>query len=153
MSRIEKPSVLLVDDNEPTRTLITALLQREFDVHAVSDGQDAIDVLKTRSFAAVLLDLRMPQFDGFAVLEFLQDEVPDLVRRVIVVTAMVSKRDVDRAKAFGVHDIVQKPFDVEVLLATVRNCVGSDRRRFSDVLCASGPMLLLLADLLRQRLM
>jgi len=154
MSRIEKPSVLLVDDNEPTRTLMTALLQREFEIHLANDGYDAIEKLKTGSFAALLLDLRMPQLDGFGVLEFLSENAAPMLRRTIVVTAALSTREIERAKSFGIRDIVRKPFDVDDLLSVVRQCTSSDGSGpFSSVLCSSGPMLLLLADLLRQRLM
>lgn len=152
MSRIEKPYVLLVDDNEPTRTLMTALLQREFMIVAASDGIDAVEQLKTRSFAAVLLDLRMPLLDGYGVLDFLQQNAPDMLKRVIVVTAALSKSEMERARDYGVHAIVEKPFEIEVLLAAVRSCAGTGGVGF-NVLCSSGPVILLLADLLRQRLM
>jgi len=131
MSRIEKPSVLLIDDNEPTRTLMTAVLHREFDVHAANDGFDALEQLKTRAFAAIVLDLRMPQLDGFGVLEFLQQQSPDALRRVLVVTAALSPRDVVRAGGFGIRSILPKPFDVEALLNGVRECAGSDGSRLS----------------------
>jgi putative two-component system response regulator len=153
MSRIEKPSVLLVDDNEPTRTLITALLQREFDVHHAIDGHDAIEKLKTSAFSAILLDLRMPVIDGFGVLEFLEQNAAPMLKKTIIVTAALASREIDRAKAFGVWEIVRKPFDVETLVEAVRKCVGGESGKFSNVFCSSGPMLLLLADLLRQRLM
>ena len=153
MSRIEKPSVLLIDDNEPTRTLMTAVLHREFDVHTAIDGSDAVEQLKTRAFAAIVLDLRMPQLDGFGVLEFLQQQSPDTLRRVLVVTAALSPHDVMRARGFGIHAILPKPFDVEALLNGVRECAGIDGGKFSNVFCSSGPMILLIADLLRQRLM
>jgi len=153
MSRIEKPSVLLVDDNEPTCTLMTALLQRDFTIDVATDGIEAIERLKTNSFAAVLLDLRMPQLDGFGVLEFLEDNAPAMIRKTIVVTAALQPRELNRAKSFGVWGVIKKPFDVDALLTAVRSCTSQDGGRLSTVLCSSGPVLLLLADLLRQRLL
>lgn len=153
MSRNEKPSVLLVDDNEPTCTLMTALLQREFNIDVATDGCEAIEKLKTKTYAAMLLDLRMPQLDGFGVLDFLDENATPMLRKTIIVTAALSPRELSRAKAFGVWDVIRKPFDVDVLLAAVRTCTSQDGSRFSNVLCSSGPVLLLLADLLRQRLM
>lgn len=143
----------MVDDNEPTCTLMTALLQRDFTIEVANDGYEAIEKLKTKSFAAILLDLRMPQLDGFGVLEFLEETTPPMLRKTIIVTAALLPRDLNRAKAFGVWGVIRKPFDVDVLLTAVRNCTAHDGGRFSNVLCSSGPMLLLLADLLRQRLM
>jgi CheY-like chemotaxis protein len=154
MAHNEKPRVLLVDDNEATCTLITALLQREFAVEVASDGAEAIDKLRTNSYAAVLLDLRMPQTDGFAVLEFLKQNSPELLRSVLVVTASLTRGEIERARSYGVCGIVTKPFEIEILLAAVKECVGpvSDNSPLGNVI-ASTPVLLLLADLLKQRIM
>ena len=70
MSRVEKPHVLLADDNEATCTLLTALLHRDFNVEAAFDGQETMERLRTRRYAVLLLDLRMPQADGFACSTF-----------------------------------------------------------------------------------
>jgi len=154
MSRVEKPYVLVADDNEATCTLITALLHREFNVEIASDGQETIDRLSTRRYAALLLDLRMPLKDGFAVLDFLKESQPRMLPRVLIVTASLTSGELQRAGSYGVCGIVAKPFDVEALLATVRNCTSSDEgSTLGPVLCSSGPVILFLADLLRQRLM
>src|SRR5258708_23259558 len=83
MSRVEKPYVLLADDNEGTCTLITALLHRDYNVEVALDGQEAIDRLRTRKYAAILLDLRMPHTDAFAVLAFLKAHQPTPPPRVL----------------------------------------------------------------------
>jgi CheY-like chemotaxis protein len=154
MSRVEKPYVLVADDNEATCTLLTALLHRDFDVEAVFDGREAIERLRTRRYAVLLLDLRMPHADGFAVLDFLKEHQPAMLPRVLVVTAAVSARDLDRAASYGLCGVVTKPFEVETLLATVKKCTSmEDANPFGPMLCSSGPVILLLADLLRQRLM
>jgi CheY-like chemotaxis protein len=154
MSRVEKPSVLLADDNEATCTLLTALLHRDFNVEAALDGAEAIERLRTRRYAVVLLDLRMPQADGFAVLDFLKEQQPAMLPRVLVVTAAVSARDLQRAAAYGLCGVITKPFEVESLLATVKKCASvDDGNPLGPMLCSSGPVILLLADLLRQRLM
>jgi CheY-like chemotaxis protein len=154
MSRVEKPYVLLADDNEATCTLLTALLRRDFNVEAAFDGQETIERLRTRRYDVLLLDLRMPLADGFAVLDFLNEHQPDMLSRVLVVTAAVAARDLQRAASYGLCGIVTKPFDVETLLATVKKCAGvDDGNALGPMLCSSGPVILFLADLLRQRLM
>jgi CheY-like chemotaxis protein len=153
MPNTEKASVLLVDDNEATRTLIIALLQREFRVDSATDGNEAIEKLRTNQYASILLDLRMPQQDGFGVLEFLQSSNPEALRTVLVVTALLTKNEIERAKAFGICGIITKPFDVDELLGAVKDCVGnSDSGKLSGVFCTSTPVILLIADLLRQKL-
>lgn len=150
MSRVEKPYVLLVDDNEATCTLVTALLQREFNVEVASDGTEAIEHLKTKNYASILLDLRMPGLDGYGVLEFLQTNAPDTVKRVLVLTASLAEREIERVRAFSVCGIVAKPFEVEGLLAAVRQCTGTEETSLGRYFFSNG-IVLLLAEVLRQR--
>src|SRR6266550_880881 len=152
MPNTEKPPVLLVDDNEATRTLIIALLQRDFQVESATDGVEAIEKLRTNQYASILLDLRMPQQDGFGVLEFMQANSPDRLRTVLVVTAVLTRNEIQRAKGFGVCGIITKPFDVDDLLNAVKDCVGDHGGKLGNVFCTSTPVILLIADLLRQRL-
>jgi CheY-like chemotaxis protein len=154
MSNAEKRSVLLVDDNEATRTLITAILQRDFHVETAMDGMDAVEKLKTNQYATILLDLRMPQYDGFSVLDFLKANNPEALRNVVVVTAVLSPKETDRAKAYGICDIIYKPFDVDTFLEKVKKCAGEldSGARGHTVFCSSTPMILLIADLLRQKM-
>jgi CheY-like chemotaxis protein len=153
MPNTEKRSVLLIDDNEATRTLIIALLRRDFRLDSASDGIEAIEKLRTHQYASILLDLRMPQQDGFSVLEFLQANTPEILPSVLIVTAVLTKSEIERAKAFGICGIITKPFDVEELLSAVKQCVGdADGGKLGNVFCTSTPMILLIADLLRQRL-
>src|SRR6266496_2281780 len=108
MSNAEKPSALLVDDNEATCTLMTALLHREFLVATAGDGLEAVEKMRTHQYAVVLLDLRMPQHDGFFVLDFLKANNPEMLKSVLVVTAMLNKREIDRANSYGICGIVTK---------------------------------------------
>jgi CheY-like chemotaxis protein len=147
---VEKPFVLLADDNEATCTLIRALLQNEFAVEIASDGHEAIDKVKRRPYAAILLDLLMPIADGYTVLDFLKSERPELLRRVLVVTAAVSPRDLKRVSDYPISGVVAKPFEVDVLQGAVRRCAHDQGQSDLSTPLMSGSMLLLLADLLRR---
>ena len=148
---MEKPRVLLADDNEATCTLITALLHRDFAVEVANDGHEAIEKLKSRQYAAILHDLLMPVVDGYAVLDFLRDEHPDVLERVLVLTASVSPREMARVREYPVFGVVAKPFDVETLQAAVKQCAGlGNDLPFGGPLLASGMLLMLAADLLRR---
>lgn len=151
MSKVEKSRVLVVDDNAETCTLLAAILQREFDVDLARDGLEAMERLRTQNYGAILLDLRMPQYDGFSVLEFLNESRPGLLRSVVVVTALLTPRELERARRFNVCSIVPKPFDVDALLAAVKDCVHGEGHSVAEFCLA--PMILILADLLRSRLM
>jgi DNA-binding response OmpR family regulator len=149
MEKSDKPFVLIVDDNEPTCTLITALLQKDFCVDVATDGLEAVEKLRTNAYGAVILDLLMPQLDGYGVLDFLKARNPAKLRSVIVVSAALTRAEVARVETYDVCAIMMKPFDVEVLLATVKKCVESFPR--GSMLTSS--VILLLSEFLRQRLM
>ena len=148
MQNSDKPLVLLVDDNEPTCTLMTALLQRDFEVDIATDGLEAIEKLRTKAYGAIILDLLMPNLDGFGVLDFLKANNRAMLCRVLVVTAALTRADIARVNTYDVCTVIAKPFEVDVLLNAVRQCVDPATPRGS--IFTSG-VILLLADLLRQR--
>lgn len=147
---MDKPFVLLVDDNEATCTLITALLQADFVVHVAGDGGEAIERLKTTQYSAILLDLLMPVVDGYAVLDFLNAERPDLLPQVLVVTAALGAREMQRVHGYEVRRVIPKPFEVDALYNAVRECSGiAGSPHFGGPLI-SGGMLVLLAEVLKR---
>lgn len=147
---MEKPFVLIADDNEGTRTLIIALLQNEFSLDTAIDGQEAIEKLKSRRYAAVLVDLLMPFVDGYAVLDYLTAERPDLLRSCLVVTAAVTHREMERVRRYDIAGVVTKPFEVDALLQAVRSCANVQGDPFFRGPLISGGVLLLLAEVLRR---
>lgn len=144
---MEKPCVLLVDDNEATCTLVTALLQRDFVIEVCGDGAEAIEKLKAGNYAAIVLDLLMPPPDGYDIMDTLMKSRPELLKRTVVMTAAISLREKERLKNYPIADLIAKPFDVEVLLAAVKKSAGSDGHAFGNVL--SSGVLLLIAEALR----
>jgi CheY-like chemotaxis protein len=145
---VEKPLVLLADDNDATCTLVRALLQSEYEIEVASDGSEAIELLRKRRYAAILLDLLMPNVSGFDVLAFLRDEQPGTLPRVAVLTAAVDARQMDRVRAFPIHCVIRKPFEIETLQDAVRSCAClDDSQSHGRKIFVSG-MLLLLAEML-----
>ncbi len=148
---MEKPFVLLIDDNEATTTLITAILHKEFDVDVAADGTDALEKLRTKNYRAIVLDLLMPQLDGYGVLDFLRNNHPEVLKSVLVVSAALSRKEMARVREYHVCEIISKPFEVDHLIGAVRRCAGLEPGPRATILTSG--MLLLLADLLRQRWM
>ena len=154
MQSVENTHALMSDDKEVPCRLRTGVGLRHCHVEAVFAGRETIERLRTRRYAVLLLDLRMPNADGFAVLDFLKEHQPAMLPRVLVVTAAVAARDLQHAESYGLCGVVTKPFEVETLLATVKKCAAlDDADPLGPMLCSSGPVILFLADLLRQRLM
>lgn len=125
--------VLVVDDDAGIRVLVTRLLKRHgYEVDAVRDGAEAIEALLQHDYALVMLDLMMPRFDGFAVVRYLREYHPELLSRVIVMTAFGSSAIEQVCPP--VERVLEKPFDIQHLLNEVAQCEAAGR---AD--SASGP--------------
>ncbi|MFN2442261.1 MAG: response regulator transcription factor [Thermoanaerobaculia bacterium] len=104
-----KPRALVIDDEEPIRKMIARVLTREgFAVEAACDGQQAIQMIDDAEYDFVVLDLMMPKVDGFGVLRHLKQSHPDLLRSVIVATAMYS----NSVSFPQIGGVLHKPFDL-----------------------------------------
>ncbi|MBM3288750.1 MAG: response regulator, partial [Candidatus Hydrogenedentes bacterium] len=123
----ENPRVLVVDDDDTMRDLMKqALLRRGYRVETAKDGGAALRALDAAPFDAVLLDLLMPDRDGFAVLRELQrrDDAPP----AIAMTGGRSAELRDEALALGAQSFLQKPFELGQLLAEVESLLVHQRR-------------------------
>ena len=143
----------MADDHVIFRAGLRKLLETEDDIKIVgeaSNGNECLDMLTKLKPDILLLDLRMPQFDGFSVLDFLKANQPDMLHRVLVVTAVLTRKELERAKSYGVCGIITKPFDIDVLLDAVKDCAGDRGTLGPTVFCS--PVILLIADLLRQKM-
>ena len=122
--------VLIIDDDPNVRSLIGAVLRREgFSPDAAADGREAIEKLRRRDYSAVLLDLMLRQSQGLEVLRFLKSERPEMLRRVVIVSAasdQAIRRITEHELVWG---LVRKPFDIRHLVDVVRACREQDRSR------------------------
>ena len=117
------PAVLIVDDDPDILTALHDLLEHDgFRVTGVSTCRDALAQVKTVDFAAVLLDIGLPDGDGLAVLETVQAIAP--VLPVIVLTAFTSQDYRVRSLSSGAFSYLTKPYDRDELRAVLRQAVG-----------------------------
>jgi CheY-like chemotaxis protein len=117
------PRVLIVDDDAGIRTLMKAiLLRRQAVVDCVSDGDAALSILREHDYDAIVLDLMLPNTNGFEVLRHLKTLSPELLPRTIVVTAVsnMTLRDFDDGKL--VRRVLRKPFDIDEFVEEVFAC-------------------------------
>lgn len=115
-------TVLIIDDNDAIRRLVSKILEREgLRVEESPDGQDALAKLETGSYDAIILDLMMPLTTGFEVISTLRENRPELLRKVIVMTAAMSKLDSTDLEGLGA--VVSKPFEIDNLIGTLRKCL------------------------------
>lgn len=122
---MNEPRALVVDDDEPIRTLLAKIVQHEgFAVQTAKDGREAIDRIDADGYSLILLDLMMPRVDGYEVLDHLRKDHPDLVPCTIVATA-VPERDLRRQSITGVFKVHSKPFDIARLVTDIHRCAAA----------------------------
>ena len=118
-----KPQILVVDDSNVARTFIRLIFQNDFEVHEASDGAQAIEMLRIGeyNYSAIMLDLVMPEVDGWAVLKFLRES--GIIKTVPVVVETASAIDLQTVTELyecGAWEVIGKPFDGKMLLALVK---------------------------------
>ena len=120
-SRPIRPTILVVDDDPGLRESFRLILEDEFEVLDVPDGQQALDIVRSCQVDLVLLDIRLPGMDGLEVLERIKglDEQLD----VILITAVKTVRTAVSAMKLGALDYLTKPFDEDEVLALIRRAL------------------------------
>ena len=121
--------VLVAEDDEPNQQVFRIMLERRgYSVRIVANGRQALAALDEESFDLLLLDVRMPEVDGWQVVESLrrdEGENPGCGRLpVIALTAMAQKSDRDRCMQAGMDEYLSKPLRAAELYATL-DCVLS----------------------------
>lgn len=113
--------VLIVDDMELNREMLSAILEEEYPIIEAENGRKAVEILKEHQdeIAVVLLDLIMPDMDGYAVLEVMKKQNWMEKIAVLIISAESKVEAETRCFKLGVSDFIRKPFDN----ATVRNRV------------------------------
>ncbi|MBI3004548.1 MAG: response regulator [Ignavibacteriales bacterium] len=113
-----KNKILVVDDEDALRTVLSAELEGEgYQVGTAADGQEAINILGKSAFDLILLDIKMPNVDGFEVLKFVKEKHPKT--KVIMLTGFADLKNAIESKKLGAEDFVSKPYDLVDLLTTV----------------------------------
>ena len=126
-----KTRILVVDDEPQILDMLKCTLEDEgYDVDVAADGKSALVLLPEHKPDLVLLDIRMPDLDGYEVLEFIREksEVP-----VIMLTGAVDPISVYQSINLGADDYVRKPFYTRELLARIKNKLKRARSGFYQI--------------------
>lgn len=123
--REEKPQILIVDDSEMNRAILSEILCGDYRILEAADGEECLKKMQQYmgDIALVLLDLMMPKMNGFEVLDFMNRNhaIEDLP--VIMISGEDSEASVRRAYEMGVSDYVARPFDARVVYRRVFNTI------------------------------
>jgi len=127
------PSILIVDDKDSLRDMLTRTLSLEgYEVETASDGKDALKIADARRFDVVLTDLKLPSMDGIEILSRLKERDPFL--EVIMMTAFGTIETAVHAMKLGAFDFLTKPFDPEHLSLLLKRAIENQRLAAENVL-------------------
>lgn len=126
---MDKPSILITEDDEEMRTLLRYFLEREgFELLFATDGQEArmmIDMMSPP--ACILLDIMLPYMNGFELIEYIRRRPDWKDVPIMVLSARSAEGDVVRALDGGADDYIIKPFKLSELTARIRRFIKSTR--------------------------
>lgn len=120
-----KPRILIVDDSEFNRAILKEILEETYEIIEVDGGNEALHKIDEygMKISLVLLDIIMPEKDGFEVLKYMEEErlISDIP--VIIISSEDSANYIRRAYEMGVSDYINRPFDANIVYQRVSNTV------------------------------
>ncbi len=121
---VSRPTILIIDDDQPhSEVLSRRLQQQQFETITADSGNLGLAVARSEHPSLVLLDLRLPDTDGFTVCEELADSSDTCSIPVIILSGMEQPDILRRCRAAGCHYFVRKPYDPNALLTLIRQAI------------------------------
>jgi two-component system response regulator VanR len=127
--------VLVVDDEPAIRALVAKIVERAgLTVDTARDGADAIEQIEAHSYSVVVVDLMMPNVDGYGLIDYIKHR--NGARPAIIVISAGDSSSLRQLDGAVVHSIVRKPFDIDVLgdLINAAATSGQSEKRDADLL-------------------
>ena len=129
---MSKKRVLVVDDEENLRNMLTMIIQKEgYEVDSSSDGREALSKISRDGFDFVLCDLKMPRLDGLGLLRELKENDGDST--VIMMSAYGTIDTAVEAMKLGAYDYVSKPFKTDEIILTLKKAEERERLKRENV--------------------
>ena len=121
-------SLLIVDDDENNRNILCRRLEKEgYTVISASSGDETLNLLRFERFDMILLDVMMPDMDGYEVLLRIKADSNTLDIPVIIISAIRDKDSIINCLGLGASDYLLKPYNMDIVKARIRRCLGTWR--------------------------
>lgn len=123
--------IIIVEDNEEIGTLLCDFLRKEnYTVSVAKTGEKALSLFESYGAKLIILDIGLPGVDGFAVCSKIRE---DSNAHIIIASARNDKEDMLKGLGLGADDYIEKPYDVDILIAKVK---GVFKRKYAvDEIC------------------
>ena len=126
MPSLNSSLILLVDDSEVSNFLMQSILEeRGYSILTVTNGREALDLLKQEIPDLIILDIMMPEMNGFGVLESVKKFEETAKIPVIILTARNNLKDQEKAISMGAADYMIKPIDIDDVVERVNRHMNS----------------------------
>ena len=117
-------SVLVIDDEKDNILLLTRILSPDYTVYASKSGKNGFNVARSNLPDVILLDILMPEMDGYEVLHLLKNSEETKEIPVVFVTGLTDSGDEEKGLALGAADYIVKPFDPAIVKLRVQNQIN-----------------------------
>jgi two-component system, OmpR family, response regulator MtrA len=117
---MEKPRILIIEDNADTRRFLEAMLSKEFEIISAENGVIGIEYARNRAPNLILLDIMLPILSGYDACSLLKKDERTKQIPIIFLSAKNSVPDITQGLGTGADDYIPKPFDYKELLARIR---------------------------------
>lgn len=125
MSNAEHPVILVVDDDVDLSGIIRLILSSAgYDTHVANSGQEALEWLTSNRPDLVLLDLMMPDINGFTILRKMRANEPTKQLPIVVLTAKADQETRDETRSMGADEFLTKPVNANSLLDHVKRALA-----------------------------
>lgn len=120
-----RDAVVVVDDSDLIRNVMTKALEDTYDVITASDGQEAIGaMMQSNSIVCMLLDLSMPVYDGFFVLDYFKKNNLFQKIPIFIISGDDSKETINKAFTYDIVDMLNKPFSTDNIKEAVKRAIN-----------------------------
>ena len=117
--------ILLIEDNILNRKIVTFFLKDRYNITCAESGREAINLFKTNKFDLIIMDLMMPEMDGYETTQLIRDietiENKGNFIPIIALTAKVYDNDRDKCLSAGMNEFMVKPFNLNKLEEILKN--------------------------------
>lgn len=112
---------LVCEDDQTIRQMIATILQREkFVVDTARDGEEAIRKIVAERYHLLVIDLMMPKLSGYAVIQYLKENIPPSLKRIVITTAQTSA--LTNPFPEEICKVLAKPFEMDEFITWAREC-------------------------------
>ena len=120
-----KKILLIEDEQDLLKTIRMILEMAGYQVITAEDGIDGLNKARSLKPDLIILDLMLPRLDGYSLSHILKFDVKYKSMPIVILTARAQEKDEKMAKEAGADVFIVKPFELDLLLETIKNLIGS----------------------------